>query len=193
MINKIASSEKWDFDIIVDKLKETLFTPKTVDIFELTFAYDSKDGNVFNRTLFSDFAWLSVNSTQDELFTITNWLLHVKKMYIEQARKDILQLPKIDGKSEILLWTLGYVEKLLDLTILGLPFEIEKIWHTLSLSPQEVEARVQKMEAIESSLFGGNIRENPLELANCYRSLKIKIDKKYPTMTERQQQLSKKY
>lgn len=188
----LSSWEKWGFDLIVNKLQETFFTPKTVDIFELTFAYDSKDGKLFNRTLFTDFAWLSIKNTQEELFSITNSLLHIKKMYIQQARKDIVQLPKIDGKSEILLGTLGYIEKILDLTILWLPFEIEKIWYPLLLSPQDVEQRVKKMEAIEATLFGGNIRENPLEVANCYRSLKTKIDKKIPMMTERQRQLSKK-
>ena len=192
MINKLSSWESLDFDAIVNKLQETLFIPKTVDIFELTFAYDSKDGKLFNRTLFTDFAWLSVNNTQEELFSITNALLHIKKMYIKQARKDILQLSKIDWKSEILLGTLGYIEKILDLTILWLPFEIEKIWYPLLLSPQDVEQRVKKMETIEATLFGGNIRENSLEVVNCYRSLKTKIDKKLPMMTERQKQLSKK-
>ncbi len=229
-----ASSETQEFERIVNRLKETIFNAKTVDIFEITFAYDTINGKSFilnhqknkwnevflddwvipttwehastkevkwlqsskagryNRTLFTDFAWLSIKNTQEELFTQTNQLLHIKKTYIQQARNDLLQLPKIEGKSDILLWTLDYIEKIIDLTILGLPFEIEKIGYTLSLSPQEVEERTKKMEAIEKDLFGGNIRENPVEVANCYRNLKNKIEKKSSTMTEDQKKISNK-
>jgi hypothetical protein len=57
MQNTLSSSlENKKIDHIVDTLKETLFNTKTVDIFELTFAYDIKDGKYFNRTLFTDFA-----------------------------------------------------------------------------------------------------------------------------------------
>jgi len=57
MLDNISSSpETRGFDTIVNNLKETIFTPKMVDIFELTFAYDTKDGKYFNRTLFTDFA-----------------------------------------------------------------------------------------------------------------------------------------
>jgi len=163
-----------------------------VDIFELTFAYDTINGKFFNRTLFRDFAWLSITSTKEELFSTTNSLLQIKKMYIQQTRNELLQLSKIEWKSDILLWTLNYIEKIIDLTILGLPFEVEKVGHSLTLSPQEIEERTQKMEAIEKDLFGGNIRENPLEVANCYRSLKTKIEKKLPTMTEDQKKISEK-
>jgi hypothetical protein len=52
-----------------------------------------------------------------------------------------------------------------------------------------VEKIVQKMENIEKELFGGNIRENPLEVANCYRNLKTKIEKKLSTMTEDQKKI----
>lgn len=192
MENILSSWEKWGFDLIVDRLQETIFTSKTVDLFELTFAYTNKNGKSFNRTLFTDFAWLSRDTPQKDLFSITNSLLHIKKMYIQEAKKELLQLPKFDWKIEILLGTLGYIEKILDLTILWLPFEIEKIWYPLVLSPDELEQRVQKMENIEASLFGGNIRENPLEVANCYRSLKTKIDESFPKMTDRQKQLSHK-
>lgn len=193
MLDNISSSpETRGFDTIVNNLKETIFTPKMVDIFELTFAYDTKDGKYFNRTLFTDFAWLSVQDTKEKLFSTTNSLLHIKKMYIQQARKDILDLGKSEGKWEILLWTLNYIEKILDLTILWLPFEIEKAGHSLTLSPQEIEQRTQSMEAIEKDLFGGNIRENPLEVTNCYRSLKTKIEKKLPTMTENQKRICEK-
>ncbi len=190
MQNTLSSSlENKKFDHIVDVLKEALFNKKTVDIFELTFAYDIKDGKYFNRTLFQDFAWLSEKNTWEELFSITNSLLHIKKIYIQQARNELLQFPKIEGKSEILLWTLNYIEKIVDLTILWLPFEIEKAWYGLTLQPSEVEKRVQKMENIEKELFGGNIRENPLEVTNCYRNLKTKIEKKLPTMTEDQKKI----
>lgn len=73
-----------------------------------------------------------------------------------------------------------------------MPFEIEKIGYPLPLSPQEVEEKTWKMETIERDLFGGNIRENPLELVNCYRSLKAKIDKKLPTMTDDKKQICDK-
>jgi hypothetical protein len=48
------------------------------------------------------------------------------------------------------------------------------------------------METIEKDLFGGNIRENPLEVTNSYKSLKTKIEKKLPTMTEAQKKISEK-
>jgi len=48
------------------------------------------------------------------------------------------------------------------------------------------------MESIEKDLFGGNIRENPLEVMNCYRNLKTKIEKKIPTMTEDQKKICEK-
>lgn len=193
MLNSTSSAlDTKGFDDIVNKLKETIFTPKMVDIFELTFAYDIKDGKYFNRTLFTDFAWLSVEDSKEKLFSITNSLLHIKKMYIQQARKDILDLGNVEWKWEILLWTITYIEKILDLTMLWLPFEIEKGGHSILLSPQEIEERTQKMESIEKDLFGGNIRENPLEVTNCYRSLKTKIEKKLPTMTEDQKKICEK-
>ena len=193
MINIISSysdcSETQELKKILDNLKETIFTQKMVDIFELTFAYDINNGKFFNRTLFTDFAWLSQENSKEELFSITNWLLHIKKIYIQQARDNILQFSKIEWKSDILLWTLDYIEKIIDLTILGLPFEIEKIGHAIWLSTKETEQRVQQMESIEKELFGGNIRDNPLEVVNCYRNLKTKIEKKLPTMDENQKKL----
>jgi len=48
------------------------------------------------------------------------------------------------------------------------------------------------MEKIEQGLFGGNIREDSLEVTNCYRSLKTKIEKKLPTMTEHQKKICEK-
>jgi len=190
--NVLFSPEIGEFDTIVNKLKENIFTSKMVDIFELTFAYDTNNGKFFNRTLFTDFAWLSIQDTKERLFSTTNSLLHIKKIYIQQARNELLQFLKIEGKSEILLWTLNYIDKIIDLTILWLPFEVEKIGHTLTLSPQEIEERTQKMESIEKDLFGGNIRENPLEVMNCYRNLKTKIEKKIPTMTEDQKKICEK-
>ncbi|MFA6255694.1 MAG: hypothetical protein WC606_00795 [Candidatus Absconditabacterales bacterium] len=193
MLNTIpSSSENTKFENIVNTLKEHIFNAKMVDIFEITFAYDTKEGKSFNRTLFTDFAGLSVKNSKEELFTRTNQLLHIKKNYIQQSRNDLLKLSKLEGKSEILLGTLDYIEKIIDLTILGLPFEIEKIGYPLPLSPQEVEEKTWKMETIERDLFGGNIRENPLELVNCYRSLKAKIDKKLPTMTDDKKQICDK-
>ena len=147
MLNNISSSpENGEFDTIVNTLKENIFTSKMVDIFELTFAYDTNNGKFFNRTLFTDFAWLSMQDSKEKLFSTTNSLLHIKKLYIQQARNELLQLPKIEGKSDILLWTLNYIEKIIDLTILGLPFEIEKAGHTLTLSPQEIEQRTKNTE-----------------------------------------------
>ena len=181
-----------EFEDILNKLKENIFNVKMADVFELTFAYDTKDGKFFNRTLFADFAWLSIKSTGKELFTRTNQLLHIKKIYIQQSRNDLLKLPKMEGKSEILLWTLDYIEKIVDLTILWLPFEIEKAGNPSLLSVQEIEERTKKMENIEKDLFGGNIRENPLEVTNCYRSLEKKIDKKLPAMTESQKKICEK-
>lgn len=104
MLDTISySTEGTGFDTLVNKLKENIFNAKMIDIFELTFAYDAKDGKLFNRTLFADFAGLSDKNTKEELFTITNQLLHIKKIYIQQSRNDLLKLPKIEGKSEILL------------------------------------------------------------------------------------------
>jgi len=54
--NVLFSPEIGEFDTIVNKLKENIFTSKMVDIFELTFAYDTNNGKFFNRTLFTDFA-----------------------------------------------------------------------------------------------------------------------------------------
>lgn len=183
------SSEHQELENIILILKETIFTSKMVDIFELTFAYDIKDWIYFNRTLFSDFAWLSQYNTKEELYSITHQLLYLKKTHIQNMQKDIIQLPKIEGKTEILLWTLNYIEKILDLTILGLPFEVEKAWHKNMMQHEEIEQRIQKMENIEKELFGGNIRENSWEVVNCYRNLKKKIEKKLPTMNEKQKQL----
>jgi hypothetical protein len=57
MLNTLSSSvETTEFENIVNKLKENIFNPKMVDIFEITFGYDTKDGKLFNRTLFTDFA-----------------------------------------------------------------------------------------------------------------------------------------
>jgi hypothetical protein len=53
-----------------------------------------------------------------------------------------------------LFGTLDYIEKIIDLNILGLPFEIEKIGYTQSLFPQEIEERTRKLETIEKDLFG---------------------------------------
>jgi hypothetical protein len=57
MLNTIpSSSENTKFENIVNTLKEHIFNAKMVDIFEITFAYDTKEGKSFNRTLFTDFA-----------------------------------------------------------------------------------------------------------------------------------------
>jgi len=56
MQNTVVSPESQKIEGIVNILKETIFNSKMIDIFELTFAYDIKEGKYFNRTLFTDFA-----------------------------------------------------------------------------------------------------------------------------------------
>lgn len=186
------SKKRLDEKDIVWKLKDYLFTDKMNDIIEMTFAYtDIWNGHYFNRTLFSDFAGLSIKNTQKELYTSTYSQLWIKKQFIQTYRKELLD-NVVSEKTQLLLGTLEYIEKLIDLTVLGLPFEIEKMWYSIDLSSSEIQQRIQQMESIEKDLFGWNIRDNPLEVVNCYRDLKKKIDKKMPQMNPKQIQLCQK-
>lgn len=185
-------------------MNKNLFNKELADIIEVTYAYaDLWDGKFINKTLLWTFLgkeyswkdkeeekafWQNVWENIENLYRKALVKLNFKKQQVEGYKQQLLYLQQDKNpKLQILLWTLDYLDKILDLTLTWLPFEAEKAWLKHNLNQKEIESRVKRLEEIERELFGGNVRKKKNEVKWSYTELKALSEKGKTKLTSEEQ------
>ncbi len=187
----------------IKEIKENLFNKQTKDIFEITFSYD-EDTN-FNTTLFQEFAGFENTkekkySSEELYMKTTNCLVNLEKKFDHYINilKEQSNNKKYDKEIKIILQilenSLVYHKKIICLTKLGLPFEIEKYtWELYLYDEREVPDIVAQMEEIEKDLFGGNVRDSEMEVSSCVSKLEHQFEEFWNTLSEAEKQKFQEY
>lgn len=166
--------ESPEAESVIESAEAEIFDGKLADIAEVTYAYTKiGGGKYFNRTLFSDFGGVKMGDGIEKAFEETERKLLEKLGAIARhvARIDALPEASVSERVKILKGSLSYLATILEITRIGLPFEAEKGGRVHAMAPEEIEASVLKMEALERTAFGEMIREVPEEKADALRRL----------------------
>ncbi len=173
-MNKVDN--KLNSEHILKDIDENLLNNKWLkDILEVTYIYD----NNFNITLFSDFAWLSKDTTHDVLFNITDKKLWDTINEIENLI-DLINKSKSENgneKIEIALWYLYYIKHILEITKIWLPFEIEKATWYVWTSSVDKKNRVSQIEQLEKLVFWWQVKDNIFETTKSYEYIQNVLTK----------------
>lgn len=190
---------------LIESINIDLFNWELTEIIEVTYAYAKLDNwKSVNKTLFWDLIWNSPDKdlSKDEekkfweqirnnielAYTQTLWTLENKKKLVDKYRKEIHKSNLASSpRIKILLWSLDYLDNILDLTITGLPFEARKAWMNINLSEEEKISKIEKLEEIETKLFWWNVRENKREVQWSYEVLKNLFEKQKTKLSPEEQ------
>lgn len=199
-----------DFENLLEEMNRNIFNKEIADIVEVTYAYATLwDGRVVNKTLFWTFlgqeykqneketekdfwihAWNNIKNLHDQVLV----KLTFKKQVLERYKNKLLSLSwSQNPKAQILLWTIEYVDKILDLTLTWLPFEAEKAWLPHNLNKREFEWRIKRLEEIEKDLFGPMVRKTKYEIQGSYNHLITLFEEQKEKLTPEEQEKILKY
>ena len=209
-MENINTSNTSDFETILEEMNKNLFNNELADIFEVTYAYaDLWDWRFLNKTLFwtflaNEYDWKNKNEEKEfwkniwenikSIYGETLVKLTFKSQQVGRYKRELLSLKQENNpKIKILLWSLDYLDKILDLTITWLLFEVEKAWLNHNLNQKEIENKVKKLEEIEKELFGWNIRKNKKEVEWSYKELVTLFESKKDILTLEEKQRFNKY
>ncbi|MEF2175984.1 MAG: hypothetical protein V3575_05910 [Candidatus Absconditabacteria bacterium] len=157
----------------IDKINSSIFDGTLSDLIEVTYAYeDLGNGKFLNKTLFEKLIGEKYNNNISYLNGKAMFYLHNKKQLVNRFILELNSQSKLSEKMLILKGSLEYVRAILQLTIVGLPFESQKAGLENNYDEIKIQERVELLETIESKLFGGNIRNNKSESHDCYFYLK---------------------
>lgn len=194
-----------EFDKLLEKVNQHLFNQELADITEVTYAYaDIWDGKVINKTLFWTFLWKAYKWEEKEeekvfwknvgeniqaIYGETLVKLVFKRQQLQKYRQELLSIwTENNSRLQLLLWSLDYLDTILDLTLTWLPFEAEKAGLNHKISQKEAERRVKQLEEIEKKLFWWNVRKNKYEVRGSYNTLIELFEEKKETLTPEEQQ-----
>lgn len=175
-----------ELDRLLSEMNREFFNEELADIVEVTYAYsDIWGGKVVNKTLFWKFLskqyewndaneqkqfWENVGNDMKNIFWEVLVKLTFKRQLISRYKNKISSLQDTDNKRlQILLGALDYLDKILDLTLTGLPFEAEKAWLPHNLNKREIEGRIKRLEEIEKELFWPMVRKTKHEVIWSYQ------------------------
>lgn len=207
----LSKNIPWDSDIthsILEYVNNHLLDDTIVDnkwiteILEVTYSYDDiVEGHSWNKTLFWEFWWCNINTPLTEVGEKVESKLKTKIQIIDEALKkinDFIEHKKDFDSSEnsenskhirlgLLKESLEFSRRCFEITLIWLPFELEKAWFTHTLSDEEIRDRIAKMEKLEKQNFWGNVRDNQEEVVACYENMRWYFESKKDTFSPEEQ------
>ena len=162
-------------NIFSKTINKIIIEEKLEKIIEMTYSYKQIDNNLFyNITLFEDFAWMSYYSDLEIDFNLLKNNLESKlNINISKIKNLIIELKEepLDVKWRIIYKSLIYTEKILNVVLLWIEFELEKAGYNIQISIQEQKDRISKIEEIEEINFWLKIKNNLSEIKLIYNFL----------------------
>ena len=145
------------------------------DIIEITYAYhEIGKGRFFNKTIFEKFARISRELWKEKKYDYYTIRTIVKRK-LESVREGLGDFNKENHYENIntnyrylLDRAIKYMQKVIDLTITGLPFEIEKTGMKIPLTPYDRSVRLGKIKKFEKQLFGEECQTKTFEINEAY-------------------------
>lgn len=113
---------------ILESAESKIFNGELSDIAEVTYAYTKIGDELhYNRTVFSKFAGVEANEGIEKAFDAARIKLMEKRTTIAEHVEMIDAVPHVRSERlRILRGALTYLDDLLHVTLIGLPFEAEK-------------------------------------------------------------------
>ena len=143
-------------------------------IIEVTYTYKKIwEGELLNETLFEEY--LKTEYTWQDVGFLGRkykYKIQVQLVLIEDILKKTEKI-KIQSRSESLRRgmfqeALKYVKNILEISVLGVEFEVQKAWVPHNLSPSKVKKRISLLEKHEREAFWPKVIEDTEEFSFCY-------------------------
>lgn len=186
--------KKTSFEKKLQEINQHIFNGQLTDIIEVTYAYKKiSDWHYWNETVFWYFAGFRHDSWLDFSIvrSVTTEELKEKISFINTALKDLKSIIKINEEEKIrkgiLIWSLKYTKNCLNMTLLGIDFELEKAWFAHNLTDEEVQERIDKIKKLEDQNFWGRISENQSESILVYNYVFKSFQKNRKKLTKSEQ------
>lgn len=170
-----AKSQLSETDYL-NRALSTVFSEEYLDIYEVTYAYATLPGGFFlNTTLFGRLVFgetyeSELSNLEMNLPEIENLMLRARtklEYVVAEAgsiREGLLASPGITPRSKLLVGALEEKIRILEMCLIGLPFEAEKAGLPHGLSDVEVERLTHEIESRDAATFHGMVRDNPREI-----------------------------
>ncbi len=177
-----------NLDLLIEDINKNIYNWELTEIFEVTYSYKKHWENNFNITLFSDFLWEKIEeinlNNKEVLLNLgkkTNYKVLEKQELIKKYIKEINNVEKKWEEekiiSELLIWSLNYALKILEITKLWLVFELEKAWINNNLDLEKKQEIIEKIKLLEKDIFDWEIKNNPREVILAYEFLRDRYEK----------------
>ncbi len=113
--------------LLLQEIEKNIFDGVLHDLIEITYAYDLReDGTFFNRTLFSTFTNIADCKTYQDVYELVMRRLEHYYQQVELYQEKLLHTRTFSFKHRIVERYLQYVLDVLQVVMMGVPFEIEK-------------------------------------------------------------------
>lgn len=174
---------------IIDDINQSLFlhpnkkkAEAITDILEITYKYQE---NWWNETLFSDFSWCDSQQDFKEVYSVTSKALqkyiewidqYLSQLNIWEKNQENYDSSEKSSNSEhirhgLLKGSLEFASRIFTLTLVWLPFEIQKAWWDIVLDEKDIQWRMKILQELEEKNFWGEVSDNPKEVEMCYEML----------------------
>jgi len=123
-----------------------------------------QDYKITRMEILSDIWWMIEKSLKDKLSKIDEYISSLNKVSNLNDNDDIIK--------ELFLDSLVYTRNMLEITLIWLPFELDKAWLPHWLNKELIRERDDKIDHLEEINFWGKICDNPEEVGTVYAFMK---------------------
>ena len=161
----IEKDQNYDITSQIQDLENDLLHNKWLrGISEVTYKYDN-DG--FNKTLFTDFAWINKTNDHKLLLSETEAKLNNILTRLEKIQNTLKKYESKGDKNDIIIWYIEYIYNIFRMTLLWLPFEVEKATRYIWLNSNEILNRRNEIEELDKQIFWWLMSQNSFETTKC--------------------------
>jgi len=187
-----------NLESLIDLSNQYVFHGDLEKIIEVTYTYRPTDeGWHINETIFEEYLGLSYPKySLESLGRKYRYKIWVQLVYIDDILKK-LQKIRVDSRSAslkrgIFIDALEYVKIILEISLLALPFELQKAGEDILLSPTKIKLIITKIEKKERFVFWKQVLESKEEFSHCYNFVTKNHDKKSKKLSSQDRKLMKK-
>lgn len=188
-----------NLDKVIDVANIYVFHGDLEKIIEVTYSYREIEGGfLLNETLFEEYLWHTYPDNDiDYLWRKYRYKMQVQIVMIDDLLKKTKKI-NISSRSEwlrkgIFVDALEYVKNILEISLLGLDFEMQKAGYPYWLTPVNTRKRISNIEKKEKLAFGPKIIESTQEFSFCYNFIVRNHETKWKKLWEKDQKSMKKY
>ncbi len=163
-----------NLDALIELAESYVFHGDLEKIIEVTYSYrELEDWYILNETIFEEYLGLTFPTHDiDYLSRRYRYKVRVQIVLIDDILKKLSKIQVCSRSESLRRWifteSLEYVKNILEISVLALPFEIEKSWADCSLTQTKKQALIQQIEKKEKKAFWPKVIESTEEFSFCY-------------------------